>query len=109
MGVFLTPFLWGVIAISVGGLLVDLDSFLGYALGLPVLAFGFLSLKHLAQRLIFFSSFKIFPSAIIAMFFSILLADQMPNAFLAGVIIATGLACFIVASIHAYYRNMFNE
>ena len=102
------PFLWGALSIFIGGQLIDAETTLGYILGIPICILGFLSLKHLGQRLIFVSSIKLSLIALVAMFLSLYLGNTVSSYFLSQIIIAVGLSLFITVAVQCYYKINLN-
>lgn len=104
MNGLLIPFTWGVAGIFIGGQIVDTDTALGYILGIPICIFGFLSLKHLGQRLIFFSSLKMALVGFLALCASLYLGDNINSHYISQFIIAVGLSVIVTAGIQIYYK-----
>lgn len=100
------PFSWGTLGIFIGGQLIDTETTIGYFVGIPLCLLGFLSLKHLGQRLVFVSSIKLCLIACVAMFLSIYLGNAVNSHFVSQVIIAFGLSVFITAAVQCYYKIM---
>lgn len=97
-------FFWGVVGIFVGGQFVDTDTTFGYILGVPICIMGFLALKHLGQRLIFMSAFKLATAGILALFASLYLGEVVNAHYISQLIIAAGGSVTITAGVQIYYK-----
>ena len=100
------PFSWGAISIFIGGQLIDAETTIGYIFGIPICLLGFLSLKHLGQRLIFVSSLKLILIAFIALVLSLYLGNAVNSNFVSQIIISVGLSIFITVAVQCYYKLM---
>jgi hypothetical protein len=100
-----TAFSWGVAGVFVGGQIIDTDTTFGYIVGIPICIMGFLSLKHLGQRLIFMSSFKLAAVALVVMFASLYVGGEVINVhYISQLIIAVGGSLIITAMVQIYYK-----
>ena len=98
-------FFWGVAGVFVGGQIIDTDTTFGYIVGIPICIMGFLSLKHLGQRLIFMSSFKLASVALVVMFASLYIGGEVINVhYISQLIIAVGVSLMITAMVQIYYK-----
>ena len=99
-----TAFFWGVAGVFLGGQIVDTDTTFGYIVGVPIFIMGFLSLKHLGQRLILLSSFKLTTVAIVGFIFFGTLGSVISFHYISEFIIAVGVSLVITAGVQIYYK-----
>lgn len=100
------PFFWGVVSLFVGGLIAETDTVLGYIFGIPVLLLGFLSLRHLGQRLVFISSFKMLAICMAFLLGMIYLGDKVQSFYLSYFILSFVAAMWITCGIQVYYKKI---